>query len=599
LNCSLGNDMKTELKKEEILLKGFPICRGIAIGKAFVFSFVEDNIPNFIIALDDIELEVQRYRKAVMRSKEEILKLRKELESEKIVEGAAILEAHQQIMQDPLLTLEVEKQIRLTRRNAEYVFHSVIKQYQKKFSMITDPFFRERFKDLQDISRRVMGCLLLSIRFSLADIPEDSIIFAHDFSPADVAEASHVKASALVAQTGSATSHAAIVAKAKGIPYVANIDFERIHLHEDTLVIVDGCKGEIVINPLPETLKCYQSLYDNLHSHLEKLDEMNQLQAETFDGYKIRVSANIDMLNETESLHRYGGNGVGLFRSEYIFLSADRFPSEEEQYLIYRSIVEQMKGLPIVIRTFDVGADKRIDKEEQLQEVNPYLGCRAIRFLLKEKDIFKAQLRAILRASIYGEVSIMFPMIASLSELIDAKNLLRQTKNEVESLYGLNLKPLRIGSMIEVPSAAIISDLLAKECDFLSIGTNDLVQYALAVDRDNPMMSNLYTPTHPCVIRLIKLVVSEANRHGIPVTVCGEVASDPRFTPLLLGLGVHELSVASRFIPIVKNAIRNTSILGASQLAERIMKLSSAAEIDKLLNEEYKTHAPEDCFYNL
>jgi phosphoenolpyruvate-protein phosphotransferase (PTS system enzyme I) len=591
--------MKTEVKSDEILLHGFPICRGIAIGTAFVFAWVEDNIPNFTIGLDDIESEIVRYQEAVLRAKEEIRELRKELEKESVIEGAAILETYQQIMQDPLLTQEVEQNIRLTKRNAEYVFHSVIKQYQKKFRKISDPFFSERFKDLQDISRRILGSLLQSVRISLADIPSGSIIFAHDFTPSDIAEANHLNATALVAQTGSSTSHAAIVAKAKGIPYVANINFEGVKINNGTLVIVDGRTGNVIVNPHPQTLARYQHLYNELHCHLGKLDQVSQFQAETFDGYNIRISANIDMLNETESLHRYGSHGVGLFRSEYVILGTEKLPTEEEQFHIYRRIVEKMKGLPIVIRTFDIGMDKLVDKAADVHEVNPYLGCRAIRFLLREKEIFKAQLRAILRASVYGDVSIMFPMISSLSELIEAKTLLYQTKTELENSLGLSLRPLRVGSMIEVPSAAIISDLLAKECDFLSIGTNDLVQYALAVDRDNHMMSNLYSPTHPSVIRLIKLVVSEANRHGIPVTVCGEVASDPRFTPLLLGLGVHELSVASRFIPIVKNAIRNTGFLAASQLAEQVMKLSTANEIDELLNQEYKKHAPEDCFYNL
>jgi phosphotransferase system enzyme I (PtsI) len=286
-----------------------------------------------------------------------------------------------------------------------------------------------------------------------------------------------------------------------------------------------------------------------------------------------------------------------LFRSEHVFMSNDRFPTEEEQFEIYRGIVERMNGLPIVIRTFDIGADKQIANHNLPKEINPYLGCRAIRFLLREPSIFRAQLRAILRASLFGNVSLMFPMISSLSELLEAKALVKETRKELES-EGLKLEPMRIGCMIEVPSAALISDLLAKECDFLSIGTNDLVQYALAVDRDNHMMSSLYSPTHPSVLRLIKIIVTEANRHGIPVTVCGEIASDPRFTPLLLGLGVHELSVAARYIPIVKNAIRNTSIVAASLLADKAMSLSTADEIDQLLNEEYKHNVPEDCIYN-
>jgi phosphotransferase system enzyme I (PtsI) len=585
-------------KLQEMYLRGVPICRGIVIGKPFFFAFVEDDVPEFFITATDVENEVRRYQLAVERSKEDVERLKKQLEEERIIEGAAILEAHQQMMQDPLLTFEVEENIRSLKKNAEFVFQNVIKSYQKKFSTMSDPFFRERFKDLQDISRRVMNYLRESVHFTLADIPEGSIIFAPEFTPSDIAEANKAYVSALVAASGGATSHAAIVAKAKGIPYVANVNFENLDLNKETVVIVDGRVGDIILNPTKETLAHYEQIRDHLNRHIFKLDEAVTLNAETYDGYSVKLSANIDMVNEAELLHKYGGSGVGLFRSEFVFMAKDSFPTEEQQFDIYRDIVEKMQGLPIVIRTFDIGGDKQIPSRKFNPESNPYLGCRAIRFLLKEQEIFKIQLRAILRASAYGDVSVMFPMISTLSELIEAKNLVYETITDLRK-KGYPIAPsIRIGCMVEVPSAAIISDLLAKECDFLSIGTNDLVQYALAVDRDNHAMSSLYSPTHPSVLRLIKLVVSEANHQGIPVTVCGEVASDPRFTPLLLGLGVHELSVASRFIPIVKNAIRNTSIVEASRLAEKVMGLSTSLEIEELLNQDYKLNVPEDCFFN-
>ncbi|MCE5317450.1 MAG: phosphoenolpyruvate--protein phosphotransferase [Parachlamydia sp.] len=587
-----------KIQVQDYLRRGVPICRGIAIGKPFIFNLVEDDIPEFTIAVDDLDAEIHRYRTALEKAKEELAQLKKQLEHDHILEGAAILDAQQQMMLDPLLNSDVEQKIHKTRRNAESVFQDVIKQYQKRFSAMTDPFFRERFKDIHDISRRVMSHLLETVRFSLADIPENSIIFAREFSPSDIAEANNAHAGALVAEAGCTMSHAAIVAKAKGIPYVANVNFSSMELDEDTLVIVDGRTGEVIINPSPETLHHYQQLYVKLNTHLHALRRAGNLEAETYDGYKVRLSANIDMLNEAEMLHQYGSSGVGLFRSEYIFLANERFPSEEEQFHIYRRVVEKMRGLPIVIRTFDVGGDKVINDRKMPHETNPYLGCRAIRFLLKEKEIFKAQLRAILRASAYGDVSIMFPMVSALPELLEAKSLIKQAQEELRDSGEPIATHVRIGCMIEVPSAAIISDLLAKECDFLSIGTNDLVQYALAVDRDNHTLSGLYSATHPGVIRLIKHIVAEANQQGIPVTVCGEVAADPRFTPLLLGLGVHELSVASRYLPIIKNAIRYTSIVAASTLAETILKLPTALEIEELLNQEYKQNVPEDCFYN-
>lgn len=586
-------------KDQEIVLHGKPICHGIAVGRPFLFAIIKDDIPHFKIARNEIEKEIERYKNAISCVEDDIFKLKKQLEEEQAPEAAEILEAHQQILKDPTLTAEIEKQIRLTGKNAEFILSSIIKQYQKKFKSLSDPFFRERFKDVQDISRRVLSYLLKTVRFSLVDLPPQSIIFARDFTPSDVAEAKQADVRGLVSLSGGATSHAAIVAKANGIPFMTNVHFEKIKLKPDSLVIVDGRMGCVIINPKPETLAEYEHLYKEIHHRSEVLDKIGQLPAETYDGYSIRVSANIDVVNETETLHHYSSSGVGLFRSEYLFFSNERFPGEEEQFESYKNIVEKMRGLPVVIRTFDIGLDKCASQEKRVREDNPYLGCRAIRLLLREKEVFKAQLRAILRAGMHGDVSVMFPMISSLNELREAKSILNEAKKEVEKEYGKLACHVRVGTMIEVPSAAMIADLLAKECDFLSIGTNDLVQYALAVDRDNHMMTGLYSPTHPGVIRLIKLVAQEAHRHSIPVTICGEVASDPRFTALLLGLGVNELSVAARYIPLVKNAIRSTSILEATQLVDEVMKLSTAHEIEELLNREYRQAVPEDCLYTI
>ncbi len=583
---------------QEILLAGTPICRGIAIGRPFFFTLVETDVPEFSIADADVEGEVTRYQRAIHKGLEDIKRLQKRLHNERILDGAAILDGHLQMMQDALLTTCVEAQIRSQRKNAEFVFQGIIRECQEKFDSIADPFFRERFKDIQDISQRVLGHLRDSVRICLADIPNDSIIFSKDLTAFDTAEANSSCVCAFVTKDGGATSHAAIVAKAKGIPYVSSVEIEGLAVDKDAWVIVDGRTGEIILHPSAETLKKYQQLRNQLQMHLLKLKQTGKLLAETYDGYAIQLSANIEMAGELDMLHQAGGSGVGLFRTESAFLDRDEFPAEEEQFRLYRSFVEKMNGLPIVIRTFDVGGDKYLRNQQSLHECNPFLGCRAIRFLLREKEIFKTQLRAILRASAYGEVRVMFPMISALCELMEAKEILEGVRQELIA-RGENIPAyIPIGCMIEVPSAAIIADLLAKECDFLSIGTNDLVQYALAVDRTNNALSHLYTPTHPSVIRLIRLIVNEANHHGIPVTVCGEVAADPRFTPLLLGLGVHELSVASRYIPMVKNAVRNTSIVAASKLAEQVLTLSSAGEIAELLTREYRRNVPEDCFYN-
>lgn len=586
------------LQSQEILLQGVPICRGIAIGHPFFFTLADDMVPEYAIGPEAVETEIGRYKRALELGLEDVKCLQNRLQKDCVFDGAAILEAHLLIMQDPMLTTHIEDQVRSTKKNVDYILHTTIKRYQKKFEAIPDPFFRERFKDIEHISRRLLGHLRQRVHIGLSDAPKDSIIFASDLTAFDTAEAKSGYVAAFVTQCGGATSHAAIVAKAKGIPYVSNVDLERIHVDKKALVIVDGRTGEVIINPTQETLIKYQQLYNQLHMHLEQLTTKGKLEAETYDGYAIRLSANVEMFSELEMLHRCGGSGVGLLRTESAFLSKEALPTEEEQFLIYQDFVEQMKGLPIVLRTFDLGGDKYLRNQQTTQEGNPFLGCRAIRFSLREKDMFKAQLRAILRASAFGAVSIMFPMVSSLSELREAKRILQEAKNELIAENVPVASRIPVGCMIEVPSAAIIADLLAKECDFLSIGTNDLVQYTLAVDRSNNHLSALYTPTSPSILRLIRLIVSESNHHGIPVSVCGEVAADPRFTPLLLGLGVHELSVASRYLPVVKNAIRNTSIVAASKLAEQALSLSSAAEIEELLNCEYRKNVPEDCFYN-
>lgn len=503
------------------------------------------------------------------------------------------------MLQDPMLTSYIEDQIRETRKNAEYIFDCTIDECEKKFNSIADPFFRERFKDIRDISARIMGHLKNSVQKRLSDIPPGCIIFSTDLSAFDTAEAHSDRVGAFVTMLGGTTSHAAIVARAKGIPYVSSVAYENALARNTPLIIVDGRTGHIIINPTPETLERYVQLKKQLHTHLQKINDAGHLQAETFDGYRIQLSANIEMLAELDMLHQYGGNGVGLLRTESALLSKDVFPNEQEQFEVYKRFVEQMHGLPIVIRTFDIGGDKHLNLTQLDKESNPFLGCRAIRFLLRERELFKTQLRAILRASHAGNVRVMFPLVSSVSELLEAKSLFYEVRRELEASGAPLPAYVPLGCMIEVPSAAIIADLLAKECDFLSIGTNDLVQYSLAVDRSNSAISTLYSPSHPSVIRLIKLVAQEANHRGISVSLCGEIAADPRFTALLLGLGIHELSVAARYLPLIKNAVRNTSIVSAYKLAEKALMLCSAAEIEELITTEYRKSVPHDYFYNV
>lgn len=582
----------------EIRIKGTPICTGVAIGKPFFFIFSDEMVPEFSIHTEELGDEINRYRQALYRSKQEVRHLQKQLELDGAHEGITILDAHLQIMRDDLITGNLETQIRSSKKNAEYVFQLIMNDYERKFSHLSDKVFKERIKDVQDISKRIMRNLKKSANISLADIPMNSIVFASDLAPSEAAEANKSRVGAFVSEFGGETSHAAIIARSKGIPYVSSIDLQKMEMNKDQYVIVDGRTGEVILNPSETTLSAYQALQYQLDSHLQSLNNKGGLAAETIDGYQVKLSANVELLNEIEFVHRYGGDGIGLFRSENICLSSNHFPSEEKQFQIYKQLVEEMKGQTVTIRTFDVGGDKGCNLLSQ-EEPNPFLGCRAVRYMLREPELFKTQLLAILRASAFGDVHLMFPMVSGSFELLEVKKILAQAMTELDKKRVDYCPTIKVGCMIEVPSAAITSDEFAKHCDFLSIGTNDLVQYSLAVDRGNQMMSYLYNPADPSVIRLIKMIVLEANRNGIPVSVCGEIAADPRFTALLLGLGVHELSCSVRFLPIVKNAIRGTRIIAACALAEEILRMSTAEEIQQRLNLEYRNSVPHDLFHNI
>lgn len=590
---------KTVTRQGEFRLKGTPVCRGVAIGKPFFYTFSESAAPEFSVPASEAEAEISRYRRALESSRVDIERLRRQMEAEEAVEGAAILEAHLQILEDPLVTSDIERLILETGKNAEIAFLRAIGAFQQRFESMRDTFFRERFKDIQDVAKRVIGHLRHTIRISLSDVPPGSIVFANELSASEAAEADPEKVCAFVTEAGGFTTHAAIVAKAKGIPYIARVPFSGKNFPENTPVIVDGRTGDVIVAPHADTLAIYTHVQRQLAVHVAKLEHTATSMAETYDGLQMRLSANIEAIEEIPLLHQYGAWGIGLLRSENVFLLKDTFPSEEEQFIHYRSFIEHLHNLPIVIRTFDIGGDKSFMGRMGGSDEPFFIGCRAIQFLLQERTIFKRQLRAILRAATYGSVSILFPMITSLPELREAKSILTEAQKELLQEGWKFSEKIRVGCMIEVPSAAMIADLLAKECDFLSIGTNDLVHYSLAVDRAHHAASSLSALCHPSLLRMIKQVVLESNLQGIPVTVCGEIASDPRFTPLLLGLGVHELSVACRYIPLVKNAIRCISAVSAVELAREALTLSTSLEVQKLLAEAYRDAVPDDCFYNL
>ncbi len=583
-----------QVEPAEIFLEGSALSRGIAIGTPLFLDNVDIEIYEVAIDPSRIAEEVERYRQALAATKSDLQSLKDSLELEGIKDGVEVLDAHVQLTDDPLLNAQVEEEIIKACKNAEFILKRVMKGFAKKFSKLQDPFFQQRFEIVQDIYKRVQDHLTENTQGGLAEIPEDSIVFAQCITPSSAAEANRNQVAAFVTQFGGAMSHMAIVAKAKGIPYVANIDFSKIaKLSKSTVVIVDGLLGRIIVNPSEKTLNEYRQLRDHIQLKFDELKSSCVLLSSTTDGERIRLSANVEIADDFSLLQQHGAEGVGLFRSEYLVLRRGCFPSENEQYEVYKSLVDHMTGSPVVIRAFDLGMDKVLMGLPQSKEQNPSLGLRAIRFLLREKELFGVQVRAVLRAAVHGDVRILFPMVSSVSELREAKDVVYRAYDALlKEGYDVP-KTIKLGCMVEVPSAAMIADLLARECDFLSIGTNDLIQYALAIDRTQSVGSDLFTSTHPGVVRLIKIIVQAAHHESVPVCVCGEMASDPRFVPLLIGLGITELSVASRFLPLIKHVVRNTNKQEATLLAQKVLTLKTSLEIQNTLVDYYQKGNPE------
>ncbi|MBI2810450.1 MAG: phosphoenolpyruvate--protein phosphotransferase, partial [Candidatus Melainabacteria bacterium] len=534
--------------REEFLIKGLPVSDGIAIGVPYFLMSVEEEVPEFPITLKEVDDEITRYRSALFSSREDLKKLRHNLAEETCDDAATIIDSHIQMLDDPFITVNMEENIRQRLQNTESVFQSVMTDYGNRFTLTSDSFFQERLVDVMDLAHRVMGHLRPGNKHSLENIPFNSIVFADELVPSHTASAHTARVSAFVTKTGGGNSHAALIARAKGIPYVTCIAIDELRERPCRCVIVDGQNGDIIFNPKPQTLEKYKQRKTSLKTSQQLLQKEQQYDVETIDGCAIHLFANIGNLSDIDTLSQAGAEGVGLFRTEYLFFEHQKLiASEEEQVKAYSHLLKTVPDQPVVFRVFDFGGDKNPELfADEEKEPNPVLGCRGIRFLLRHKDIFKTQLRAILRAAVHGDARILLPLISDTSELDQTRALIEEISKEL-SMQGIPFKEkVPLGCMIEVPSAVIICDALARKSDFLSIGTNDLVQYTLGIDRSNPSMSDSCYPAHPSVLRMIKMVNTEAKRQGKSVTICGEIASNPLFVPLLLGLGVDQLSCSPR-----------------------------------------------------
>lgn len=571
--------MSNHSATKEVYIKGIPISGGVAIGKLYFLDRPDDStLPDFPITDAEVDKEVQRYRRAVSSSFRDLNELYTASAKEGSFEAVTIIDSHMQILADPVITNCVEEKIRQMLRNAESVFRLVMSEYEQRFS------------DVKDIFKRILYYLIHPTEVKISNIPKNSIVFAPEIFPSDAAEASHRHVLAFITKFGGDTSHTALIAKSKGIPFIAGVDSEALTGYILSDVIMNGETGEIIINPSVSTLEKYCLLQEASEvQSIEKVKENSQ----TRDGYKINVLANIETLDDFDALEKCRVGGIGLVRSEFLFLHKDLYSfSETEQLAVYRKILNRAGDLSIIFRVFDFGGDKNAINApiRDLEEPNPALGCRAIRYLLRHRDIFRAQIRAIVRANFEQKkaVWLLLPLITDIEELREAKKFIRNIENElIEEGVPLTTK-MPIGSMIEVPSAVLICDLITKESDFLSIGTNDLMQYTLATDRCNRGMQDDCLPAHPSILRMIKIIVNHASIENRYVELCGEMASHPFFTACLLGIGIINFSCSPRYIPTLKKNISNISMKDAKKLTETIFGLSTSTEIYNLLKSQYQ-----------
>jgi phosphotransferase system enzyme I (PtsI) len=566
--------------------QGLGVSAGIAFGRAYLIGRDTLKAPRHHIEPDDVDTEVARLYKAIAASDKQLAKIKEKLASEN-ESDYHIITAHQMMLHDEHLVGAAVGYIRDEHINAEWGLRRAVDDIRGVFDSIEDEYLRERRSDVEFVFERVLRNLLGRDTGPLSP-PPDAIVVAYDLSPADTAQLHKAAVAGLITDAGGKTSHTAIIARAHEIPAVVGLENITEVVETDDLVLIDGSAGLVIVNPTAQTVGEYREEQRRQVAAGALLHAMRDLPARTRDEKDIALYANIDGSDELEDALDYGAMGVGLFRTEYLFMGAE-LPDEEKHYQTIKTVLERLRGLPATIRTFDLGADKLAPFLEaaDLGEANPALGLRSIRLCLTDlgKGLFKQQLRGLLRASVHGPVRIMFPMISGISELRAVKVVVDEAKAELTA-EGISFDPdVKLGIMIEMPSAALTSDLLAQECDFFSIGTNDLIQYTMAVDRVNEYVSYLYEPLHPSLLRLIEMIARAAADANIPVTVCGEMAGEPMIAPVLLGLGIRELSMSAVSVPEVKATIRATTISEAEALITRVKKLATAAEIRAMVSE--------------
>jgi phosphotransferase system enzyme I (PtsI) len=582
-------------------MTGIAVSPGITLGKARVIDRSRVKILyQYLISDKQVTLEVDRFKDALNITKDHIVKLRNSM-PESLKAHGFILDTHLMILDDSMLSDATVQTILEEKINAEWALKKSVQRIHNLFSQIEDTYIRERINDVENVAQRILMNLAGKEPPSLSEINERVIIVAHDLSPVDTSEMNIGKVMGLITDVGGRTSHTAIMAQALKIPSVVGLESATQNIPDGTLIIVDGNTGTVILNPDDNTIIEYQEKQLQFERHESSILRLSYLPAETLDHKYIGIKANIEFLEEVVVAQDHGAEGIGLYRTEFLFLRNRELPSEDEMFEDYRDVAEIISPMPVTIRTLDLGGDKFSSSIPLGDEMNPALGLRAIRFCLKEENVFKSQLRAILRASAFGHVRLMFPMISGLQEVLDARRILKKVMKELDR-DGLDYDSyIKVGIMIEIPSAVTVADILARHVDFFSIGTNDLIQYALAIDRINEHVAYMYQPFHPAILRMIHHVVEAAKDGNVDVSLCGEMAGDPLCVPLLIGLGIRELSMNAGSIPTVKNAIRSLSTEEAEADMKEILRLDTSQEVrdfmlkkNSLSKSEGKNQSPKN-----
>ena len=580
--------------EQEIIIQGTPGSPGIAFAPVHVTARGLSAPEAYEITADKVLVEQERFNQALEKTKVELNQLRTHIEKLSGESEGQIFEAHLMVVEDKTLLKRVNKAVEERKQNAEYAFYAVMQNYLEAMRRMNDAYLRERAADIDDICQRMLKNFQYDKISSGEDIPDHKhILVAYDLTPSDTASIDRNQVLGFATEQGSVNSHTVILARSLGIPAIVGLEDAVMAVKTLSPVILDGYKGRLIVNPTQSTIDTYQQLAEQKAQAQKDLENLREEDTTTSDGREIMLSANIEFTYELPLVKESGAKGVGLFRTEFYLLNEKEVPDEDSQEKVYREVALSTQPHQAIIRTLDAGGDKIASEPLTAPEPNPFLGWRGIRVSLTRKDLFKQQLRAILRASAYGKLRILFPMISGLREVHEAKDMVKISMDEL-SHEGIPFDPeIEIGVMIEVPSAVIMAKEIAKEIDFFSIGTNDLIQYTVAVDRVNPNVAHLYKSTHPAVIRLIKQTVEAARENGIWTGVCGEMASDLNITPLLIGLGVDELSVGTHKLPSIKKAIRSFSHSSCIAMAEKALKASTTAEIQYLTKTFAQSTYPE------